>query len=341
MDLKLPPKFKNYILKNKIIIKREILPQILAIDAIIFDLDGVLLDVYSSFRKATSLAVQFYFKKILNYKGQKILLSPQQTEYFKISGKFNDDHDLTKAAIYFYLTKAVKNNCKSLEEIYYSKPELKDFLIQVKNAGGGISNLKKIASKLLNKREQKFLSNNYDEAKAVKIVSEIYAGKDTEKVYGFKPTYFKNLAGVGKNEKILLKQKLNNKLTYAILTGRNLGETNLALKCLSPYLKIPRKNILCSDDGIKKPSAKPLQILAKRLQFKTAIYVGDTLDDLNCVNLYNQKNPKQKILSCQILTKLQAEEKIILFLQQHADLITKNVNNVLQLINKTKNKQSS
>ncbi len=61
---------KNYFYLNNLIIRKQTLDRLPKIDTIIFDIDGVLIDVRLSFRKTICETVQFYFKQILHFEGK-------------------------------------------------------------------------------------------------------------------------------------------------------------------------------------------------------------------------------------------------------------------------------
>ena len=87
----------KYYQKNGILIKKDSLKTIKKIDAIIFDCDGVLVDVSKSY----DLAIKNTTKHVLDkFQGiRSISISPQIISGFKATGGFNDEVDVTYASI--------------------------------------------------------------------------------------------------------------------------------------------------------------------------------------------------------------------------------------------------
>lgn len=98
-----------------------------SIDTVVFDIDGVLLDVIGSFREVVSRTVQFYFTDILEFEGSKTLIQPLENELFKLAGKFNNDWDLTYAVVLFYLWKSVRLGIRNIDIIRTEGLSLEEF----------------------------------------------------------------------------------------------------------------------------------------------------------------------------------------------------------------------
>ena len=74
-------------------------------DALIFDMDGVLIDVFESYRVATRQTAQIYFETCLGlapFAGD--LVSREDVAAFKFAGGFNNDWDLTTALVKYFLS---------------------------------------------------------------------------------------------------------------------------------------------------------------------------------------------------------------------------------------------
>jgi HAD superfamily hydrolase (TIGR01548 family) len=74
-------------------------------DALIFDMDGVLIDVFASYRAATRQTVQIYFETCLGlapFAGD--LVAREDIDAFKFAGGFNNDWDLTAALVKYFLS---------------------------------------------------------------------------------------------------------------------------------------------------------------------------------------------------------------------------------------------
>jgi hypothetical protein len=75
------------------------------IDALIFDMDGVLMDVSESYRAATRQTTQIYFEICVGlapFAGD--LVARDDIAAFKFAGGFNNDWDLTTALVKYFLS---------------------------------------------------------------------------------------------------------------------------------------------------------------------------------------------------------------------------------------------
>src|SRR5665648_989490 len=129
----------NYLFSEDNILNKKILDKISEVDTLVFDIDGVLIDVRDSFMKAVCQTVQFYFKEILGFQGSQGLINPKEIVYFKTAGGFNNDWDLTSAVVLFYLMKARENNLKDVDELRSLKPDIKTFTTKMLSPGGGLA----------------------------------------------------------------------------------------------------------------------------------------------------------------------------------------------------------
>ena len=78
-------------------VKQSAIKSLKHTDAIIFDCDGVLVDVSKSYDLAIKQTTSYVLKKFLNIKS--IEISPQIISNFKATGGFNDEVDVTYASI--------------------------------------------------------------------------------------------------------------------------------------------------------------------------------------------------------------------------------------------------
>ena len=80
--LRISKKLKSdYLFQKNIILNKKIRDRISQVDTLVFDIDGVLIDVQDSFKKAVCQTVQFYFKEILHFQGSQNLINPEEIEY--------------------------------------------------------------------------------------------------------------------------------------------------------------------------------------------------------------------------------------------------------------------
>ena len=330
----------NYLFNENIILNKKILDKISQVDTLVFDIDGVLIDVRDSYREAVCRTVQFYFKEILRFQGSQNLINPEEVEYFKMAGGFNNDWNLTSAVILFYLMKARKNNLKDVDELRSRNPDIKTFTTKMLPFGEGLSEVIDLIEKYREIKEE--ILSLWDEDLITKIFKEIYAGEEyCFNIYEFNPSLIKS-KGLIKKEKIIIDKKkkvfLQN-YSIGILTGRTKREARIALERLSCEDNVFDGRIITADDGLEKPHPQGLKKLSASLKTKLGIYVGDVWDDLNTAKNFNKEVKKTKFLSAIVLAEgfnLQ-NGTIELYLNEGVDLLAQDVNCVLDWLEKVRN----
>jgi HAD superfamily phosphatase len=309
-----------------------------SIDTVIFDVDGVLLNVIGSFREVVSNTVQFYFTNILGYKGSEILIHPRENELFKLAGKFNNDWDLTYAAVLFYLWKSVKLNTQNIDIMRLNGLSLEEFTINVKHMGGGLEQAEKFLLLRLGNDEKAQVLSKYDKEKIWYIFQEFYCGKDLAPVmYGIEARYAMVEHGLVENEIRIIKPELLDKLmecakNIGCLTGRvwNEAKVVLELKGILKYFK--REYTITEDMGIAKPDPEGLVRLTHEFDIKRGIYIGDTLDDLNTVKNFRGLGMDAEFVFCAVSTGAHQEDTWDIFKNAGADIIASDVNAVLEIL---------
>lgn len=330
----------NYLFSEDNILNKKILDKISQVDTLVFDIDGVLIDVRDSFMKAICQTVQFYFKEILGFQGSQNLINPKETEYFKISGGFNNDWDLTSAVVLFYLMKARENNLKDVDELRSIKPDIKTFTTKMLSPGGGLAKVIDLIKK--DGQVKEGILSLWDQDLITKIFQEIYAGEEyCYIIYGFHPSLVK-IEGLIKQERIIIDKNKKNfleKFSLGILTGRNEREARVALERLGWDEIISKKRIVTADDGVAKPHPQGLKKIAESLETKWGIYIGDTWDDLLTVKNNNKEEGVTKFLSAIVLgEEFDLRGKSAKFyLNAGADLLSRDVNSILYQLERVKN----
>jgi len=257
-------------------------------DAVIFDVDGVLVEVSDSFRQVISLTVQFYFNRILEIPGQERLIRAEETGHFKLAGCFNNDWELTKGAVAHGLPKLLSANGIhpiTMERLRETPPLIEDFTAEVKKRGGGLDEALKLVKEKLGESNCHEFDSHYKPELIRKIFMEHYAGVQLcRSIYGFDPEYYRGPGLIEKEHDILhlsLIRKLSESgISFGILSGRIPEEANYLFQKtgLERFLRPER---VITDDGTLpgKPDPAGLELLAGRMGFRAGIYVGDVPDD--------------------------------------------------------------
>lgn len=218
-------------------------------DALIFDVDGVLLNVERSFPEVIRLAVEMAWGSICGGKTDSPGYTPGHEKIFKRHGSFNDDYDIA----WTMLTLAASNGSKDLSDALPSPDRLSEELATF--SGNVIS----------------WISSRYGTPvlrdPVRKLCAGLYFGTDEE-------------PGLYSLEVPMLSLHWEDlPLPVGVYTGRNLPEWQLAKKALG-WQDFPDDKIIHSDTGIHKPSPEGLELLSKRLGCTDPVFFGDTGSDM-------------------------------------------------------------
>src|SRR5687767_4481610 len=108
---------------SELFIKQELLKTLPTLDALILDIDGVVLDVSQSFRVAISQTTQLYATRWMHLEDTGPLLPEDQIDLFKMAGGFNSDWDLTNAAVGLVLAKQAQSGATDTQSIVNQAPD--------------------------------------------------------------------------------------------------------------------------------------------------------------------------------------------------------------------------
>lgn len=329
----------DYLFRKNIILSKKILDKLSQVDTLVFDIDGVLIDVRDSYREAVCQTVQFYFKEILHFQGFQNLINPEEVKYFKMAGGFNNDWNLTSAVVLFYLMKARKNNLRDIDVLRSIEPDIRKFTTEMLPSGGGLAKVIDLIEE--DGQAKEWIFSLWDKDLITKIFQEIYAGEEyCFNIYGFHPSLVKT-EGLIKQERIIIdknKKKFLQNFSLGILTGRTEREAKVVLKRLGWDDFISKEKIVTADDGLEKPHPQGLKKLANSLKTELGIYVGDTWDDMITVKNFNKKVKTTKFLSAMVLgEEFNLRSKSVkLYLNEEVDLLAQDVNYILSWLKSVK-----
>lgn len=321
---------------SELFIKQELFKTLPQLDAILLDVDGVILDVSESYRVVVMETVQWYAREILELEDNYPLIEGADIEGFKLAGGFNSDWDLTVAALMHVIGKQVGSGADNMAEVAEHGTSWNEFTSEIKRRGGGPLAAEKIVLETLSTRERRDFALALNSQVIVQYFQELYGGQDACKsLYGFEPEYYQG-EGYYKREKLLLDPALLGALAsrykIGLLTGRTLSETRLAMKFAG--LRIPSTHWVTDDDGVKKPDGAALLLLREKVDFKFGVYVGDTMDDLNVVKNYREMKGagRAKIFACTALSGPSGDTHRHLYLEAGTEIASPDLNTFLQYL---------
>lgn len=224
-------------------------------DLLIFDMDGVLIDVSRSYRKTIQRTVQIYLETCLGFeKGKTETVTKEDISLLKSAGGFNNDWDLTSALLLYLLSISGfprfhrRPNFSSVAEVVnhlkirssslnknitrlIQKKDLLPFIRKVKLAGGGLKGVRKVLKGSF--EGWVYGDGDLNQTNVVKrIFQEVYLGRKFTSCYHFPSLFYKG-EGFYLQERLIVPRKilssLEKRYRLGIASGRPRFEAELAL----------------------------------------------------------------------------------------------------------------
>ena len=232
-------------------------------DILIFDMDGVLIDVSKSYRKAIQQTIKIYLETCLGFERKREdWVTNEEISLLKLAGGFNSDWDVTSGLLLYLLSisgisplprrKRFSSICEIISylrkkfsilrretALRLERKPLLSFLEEVKSAGGGLKGIRWI----LGSSWEGWVYRTGDlhrENLIERIFQEIYLGRQFTSHYHLPRLFFRE-EGLYLQERLLTPREilssLRKKLKMGIASGRLRFEAEVALKRfrLHPY----------------------------------------------------------------------------------------------------------
>ena len=231
-------------------------------DAVVLDVDGVLVDVADSYRRAIVESVSHVYGETIE---------KADIQQFKDAGGFNNDWELTDAAALYVLAR---------DEGFALS--LSSFTDRVAATGGGVSAAETVVLDALGPAERERVMNDWDPERLRAVFQQRYLGSDLyRELEGGEPDV--ETPGYIHDESVILDaetvEALQARYDIGVLTGRPAAEADIALARAG--LDVPDEHRFTMDDWDEgKPDPYALVTLAERFDAESTVFVGDTLDDI-------------------------------------------------------------
>jgi len=231
-------------------------------DAVVLDVDGVLVDVADSYRRAIVESVATVYGETIE-KGD--------IQQFKDAGGFNNDWELTDAAALYVLARR--------EGLAV---DVAGFTDRVAATGGGRAAAETVVLDALDPAERERVMSEWDPDRLREVFQQLYLGSELYRdLEGGEPDM--DTAGYIHDEPVVLaaetRDRLQERFDVGVLTGRPAAEADIALDRVG--LDVPDEHRFTMDDWAEgKPHPDALVTLAERFDAASVVFVGDTLDDV-------------------------------------------------------------
>ena len=247
-------------------------------DSIIFDCDGVLIDVTKSYDTTINKTISYVLKEIANITVDTPLTNEMLLK-FKSTGGFNDEIDITYAGILCFIAaeKLNKNPTELIFDVINNADDsgiayIENFL----NTTGNISAVKaRLGYPSTDKND--LIHSTFDQ---LFFGPELYS-KIFQKKSKFSEKGFIENDNIIVNSKLIeaLKKKFNDKI--AIVTGRGFNAISSSLKEILNQFNV-ENSVFLEDESrdLAKPNPQSLIRAMKGLNSKNCLYVGDSMEDM-------------------------------------------------------------
>jgi HAD superfamily hydrolase (TIGR01548 family) len=232
------------------------------IESIIFDLDGVLVDVANSYRRAI-------LKSIERVHGVEV--DRDDIQRLKDAGGFNNDWDVTYALALLGLS---ERKSESFDRSAWFR--------SIESGPGGIRGARAAVEDLLSSADVENILEQWKRDDLRRTFQELYLGSELYRdLEDGSPEL--DADGYINEEPVILDQSvrktLENKYSLGVLTGRPRAEAEIALSRVG--LELAEDHLMAMEDWDEsKPDPRGLMELNEILGSHSCVYIGDTLDDI-------------------------------------------------------------
>jgi HAD superfamily phosphatase len=311
-------------------------------EAIIFDIDGVLVDVNKSYNEAIIKTVELILVKnfdisLNNFPFQELISKLRNT------GGFNNDIDTAYSIvlIILYCILINKMNIDKTVQIFHNLLEKLDDKGKdsVEKELEKFGNITPITKKLKYPSNDDMISTLFNEIFYGPILYKKRFNK--EPIYYFdKPLITNDILIIKESTMRLLSQKFNGNM--GLISGRSKVASYFTLNSIIDYFN-ENACVFLEDEKreFSKPHAFSLHKVFDSLKLSSALYVGDSMADLLMVENFRKQTIEDRIFFCGVYgdggNSKESIDKKRLLKSNHADVIIKNVNDLPNILNNTKN----
>ncbi len=300
------------------------------IDAVIFDCDGVLIDITKSYDLAIIKTTQYVLENLEKI-DSSINVDFKIIDGFKSTGGFNDEVDLTYAAIISLIA------AKKLE-----KDQTSFIFDVIKNSdSSGIISVEKYIENQIDisdiKKQLSYPGTHHDNP-LYQIFDQIFYGPELYKKLFNNTSNFSDPGLIEQDDVILndiLFEKLQKKFDpkIAMVTGRGKESVSYSLKSLLTKFNLDNSMFLEDEPReLAKPNPKSLLNSIQGMNCVSTLYVGDSMEDF--IMAKRTTDLGYNTIFCGIIgTSKNPQEKLELFERNNAILVLDSINLLPKVLN--------
>lgn len=300
------------------------------IDSLIFDCDGVLIDITKSYDQTIITTAKYVLETLANI-NDSIDIDFKIIDGFKSTGGFNDEVDLTYAAILSIV--AAKKLKKDQTEFIFTVIKNSDST-GIKSVEIFLKNQVDI-SKIIN---QLSYPGSHKENILYQIFDQLFYGPELYLKLFKNNSKFSN-SGLIENDDVILNNELCIKLQkkfgnqISMVTGRGKESVSYSLKNLLEKFNLPN-SVFLEDESrdLAKPNPQALVNSINGMNSKSCLYVGDSMEDF--IMAKKATILGNKTTFCGIIgTSKNPQEKLKLFEENGATLVLDSITLLPKVLN--------
>ena len=301
-------------------------------DSIIFDCDGVLIDVTKSYDTTINRTISYVLKEIAEITVDTPL-SNELLLKFKSTGGFNDEIDITYAGVLCFIAakKLNKDPTKLILDVIDNADDsgitcIENFLSD--EIGTDISDVKaRLAYPSTDKND--LIHSTFDQLFfGPELYNKIFQRESKFSEKGF----IENDQVIVNSELIeVLKKKFNDKI--AIVTGRGFNAISSSLKEILNQFDVGN-SVFLEDESrdLAKPNPQSLIRAMKGLDSKNCLYVGDSMEDMILAQKASELGFQATFCGIYGSGKL-PETRKKMFIDQDVSMILESINFLPKILN--------
>ena len=301
-------------------------------DSIIFDCDGVLIDVTKSYDTTINRTISYVLKEIAEITVDTPL-SNELLLKFKSTGGFNDEIDITYAGVLCFIAakKLNKDPTKLILDVIDNADDsgitcIENFLSD--EIGTDISDVKaRLAYPSTDKND--LIHSTFDQLFfGPELYNKIFQRESKFSEKGF----IENDQVIVNSELIeVLKKKFNDKI--AIVTGRGFNAISSSLKEILNQFDVGN-SVFLEDESrdLAKPNPQSLIRAMKGLNSKNCLYVGDSMEDMFLAQKASELGFQATFCGIYGSGKL-PEARKKMFIDQDVSMILESINFLPKILN--------
>jgi HAD superfamily hydrolase (TIGR01548 family) len=263
------------------------------VDAVVLDVDGVLVDVSNSYRRAIVRSVEVVYGHTIPKAG---------VQAFKEAGGFNNDWVVTDAVALFVLAREAG---LALDVAAFGRA--------IEQAGGGLDGVKAVLRAELEATAVESVLERWDPDRLRTVFQQLYLGPEGyRELEGGTPDLYESAGSDGAlppggfmaDEPVLIESAtidaLDADFELGVVTGRPRAEAELALDRVG--LAIPGDRLFAMEDWAGKPDPAGLIAVAERTGAEAVAFAGDTKDDVRTARNADSEDADRRYYGIGVLT---------------------------------------